>query len=251
MLRRGFPYSFPLSILVISTAAVFAGSGKPGGLEYELPAWFWKTPEVVGVSFAVGYSAVYEDLQHSFDEAFNDAAWRLYTDLDCRIAGESALSHDAGGAMSLGDNFHFEVDTAGYEGFRASIARIDSFANDMIAVVIVATREVEVDQRVVPSPALPESGGISISRFITAAGVAPLYYYEASSWIEAEHRARIDLALSISSKVKSLKQGIDDISLSTTVIGTEVHFRNIQTFKRVLDKVSGHHWVFVGVRQDR
>jgi hypothetical protein len=85
----------------------------------------------------------------------------------------------------------------------------------------------------------PQEGGCSY-----AVGVAPAYYYEMSSWDEAERNARLNLARTIRIKVGAIQQmAVQDQALQREQLS--VVLRNAQTVARWVDPREGIYYVLV------
>lgn len=222
------------SVLYLLWIALIPLSEAFGG-DSVLPAWFWNTPRIDGVCVAVGYSPPYIDAPYAFDVAFNDAAWRLYGDRVCRIAGEKGVASTPEGLMDMGSTIKQVVDSSGFESFRERIFRIDSVATEHLRAVLIATADIDVDKTLQNAPPLElDCSGCNIAQ-----SSAPIYYHYSSSWIEAERDARIELAVSTAADLSGCSLYRDDNMFSTSIIKTDIILSSVQTIHRRIDSENG------------
>ncbi len=229
-LNKGIKYTLLhilLFYLVGCTAKIQTHSEK----EILLPAWFWDSP----ASTAVGYSLPHQDSEDAYADAFRDAAWRLFCDERCRVAGEKAVASSPEGTMQMGSTLQIEVDSSGFEAFSKSIVRLDSAVTQSMRVVLVGRSNITIDRTPVTAPITALDNGSTPFGY----GSAPLYHHESSSWIEAEYQARLELALQAYSRFKGSSERIDDEILKTSVTGTDVILTNTQTVHRRMDRKNG------------
>ena len=76
-------------------------------------------------------------------------------------------------------------------------------------------------------------------------GISAPYYYEKSSWIWAERRARIEAAMTISLDIKAMEMHIDEQNVKTVVAESDAVLMMVQTVARGIDSKSGARWVIV------
>lgn len=213
-----------------------------------MPEWFWETPDVDGVHFAVGFAQVYvRNIEASFAEAYEDANKRLYEDSGCRVIGERALGSGPTGAFSLGEIVNFEIDEEGFQDFSNGIVHIDSLRHQRFVVVLVATGATEVDNELVPSPSVEAARKcLRDKNFMTCgSGICKTSYYQSLSWQEAERAARVEAAFIHHSVVNHLQQVLDGQMVNVTVNKTDVRIADYRTVGRALDAENKQVWVFV------
>lgn len=210
-----------------------------------LPSWFWAPPVSGNVLQAVGYSIPYYSMQSSYDEAFHDAARRLFTDMFCRVKGGRAMFSTPEGFFAAGNNISFEVDSAALEQFERSLIRVDSAATENLVVMLVATGELEAKQKKTHAHGFPDMEDYQCPGCLTGLGMGQLYLYESSSWEEAERSARIELALGSMVRQKSLDKRTESLSNTTISLETDVLLQNVQTVARGVDPVTGSKIVVV------
>ena len=205
-----------------------------------LPVWFWDTPRLSGVSLAVGYSPLHQESDHAYQEAFQDAAWRLFCDRECRIYGEKGIASSPEGTMQMGSTIRIEVDSTGFSAFSKKLVRLDSVATRTMRIILVGTGRVEIDKTPIASPTFEmEDAGQGLGL-----GSAPIYYHESSSWIEAEREARIQLALDAHAEFMGSSETADEMILQTAVTKTDVTLTGIQTLHRRIERTQGYVMVW-------
>lgn len=235
-------YTMKSLITVITLIVLTSSSIVYGEDDLFLPAWFWDTPVLNNAILTVGYSDAFIESDHAFEEAFNNATFRLFSDLRCIISGERATASAPDGTMQMGSTICQEIDTTGFAAFQKVIVRLDSMRTPSQLIVLVALSEVQIDRTRIQSP-----GKISeISAHNQAvSGSAPIYLHESSSWNEAEYNARIELAISLSSEIKAVDQKQNDRIVKTIVTKTNVILSKVQTIHRRIDRENGIVQVWV------
>ncbi len=209
-----------------------------------MPEWFWETTNSSRGQQSVGYSKVYEDIYSSYQEAFEDAAWRLYRDKGCWVRGERAQARVSEGVMSLGNNISFEVDSAGFDQFSQNLARIDSFACEGMVIALISTQDMEVSRTLKPSPTIPIIENFTSKNLIVGTGISKPYHYIVSSWQEAEISSRVEAAFAKHTGVRSLDRNLDDYAELTMVIQTDTFLKITKTY-RAIEPETGFVWVIV------
>ncbi len=216
----------------------------------EMPLWFWTPPHTGNVRSAVGYAGAYYTPASSYEEAFQDAAQRLWTDRRCRIVVKTGSSTIAERTLSIGNVFRIEADTTGYAAFRQSLVRLDSCWTDSLVVMLAGTSALDITPWSHPAPA-PELEMDRNAGFVQGTGFAPLYYHTASSWREAENAARRDLALAAEATVQSLTETRNDQLARTLVLESDVTVAGIHVLGRYREPVSGVFVVVVTAPAER
>lgn len=168
------------------------------------PRWFLD-PAAVGCSgLAVGYAraAFYADSSaaHAFRNACENYARQMHT----RLAGGQAFWSTEIGTFWLGADFVEEFDSTAAVLAEKSLQPLDTLSvGDFVAVLAspsgcqlppVLEQKTLVAGRPAPgwTEAPPDDPG-----YYYVVGVAPEYFYEMSSWIEAERLARRNLARAV------------------------------------------------------
>jgi len=211
----------------------------------ELPVWFWDMPSHPEAGFAVGYSPPYCDSERAFEEAFQDGAWRLFTDRRTVLQGRTGTTLTPYGVMLADTDIKPLDDTTGFSAFGAGLVHLDSvYVPDIMRLVLIGTREVEFDKQRIPAPEY--SSGIKEA--VAALGCAPKYYRDCSSWIKAENSARLSLAMGYT-QVKVLTERssgtfTDDFS-EIVVVEVSSLLTDVQTVHRRLEPSTGARVVWV------
>ncbi|MCF7810494.1 hypothetical protein K9N50_05855, partial [bacterium] len=162
----------------------------------------------------------------------DDAVFRLFKDQKCRIKGEKATATSPSGTMQMGSTIHIDSDTTGLSVFSKRIIKIDSCRTSEMLLMLVSTRDIEINCTRIKQPSEPCNGS-------AVPGSAPVYLQRSSSWIEAERVARESLATGISATVKVVDRKENDRVVKTIITSTDVMLSNIQTIHRRLDKENG------------
>jgi hypothetical protein len=192
----------------------FQASKKPLP-ENLYPAWFLDPPAGRAV-FTVGYSDVRSYIDSAVASATREAAANYVRNQQVRIAGEQGLATLAAGTLTVGSTIkeNYDVDAAGQ--LAPNLKVIDYFQRGGAVTLLASTdsnavvpnlRRVDVSK--IPKPpwttVIPEKSG-----YIYNSGLCPVYYNENNSWREAERRGRINLALTLYTKVKFMGKKVDD-----------------------------------------
>jgi len=235
---------FVAVILLPLSISFFSGTSKAepdsGASEMLLPAWFWDSPEVEGVEFAVGYSPSYRDSPTAYRKAFEDAALRLLSDRRSSLICRQGLISTPYGLRTVENENAQAYDTSNIETFYRSLVMIDSIRTDDLRLVLIATRPANVNQTRVKCPnclAVDSTG-----KRLQGYGVSPRYLRLSSTWIEAEGMARIELAMSfakisgtIESQVSDAMRGTGSKLSSVYELSSNVELRNVKTIHRRLN----------------
>jgi hypothetical protein len=178
------------------------------------PSWFFNPP--AGTTFAVGYSAEHAYRDSAIKAATRDAAASYVKNQQVEIKGEQGLATLAAGTITVGSTIKEYYDTAEADRLGGSMKVLDYFRRGGAVALLASTDSIanvpgvkRVDAAVVPMPpwttAIPEKAG-----YVYNSGLASLYYNEFNSWLEAERKARINLALTVYTKVKFLGKKVED-----------------------------------------
>jgi hypothetical protein len=199
------------------------------------PAWFFDPPAGRAV-FTVGYSDVRAYVDSAIASAMREAAANYVRNQQVRIAGEQGLATLAAGTLTVGSTIKesFDVDEAGRLASKLKV--LDYFQRGGAVTLLASmdstvniTNVRRVDASRIPKPSwttvIPEKAG-----YIYNSGLCPVYYNENNSWREAERRGRINLALTLYTKVKYMGKKVDNIyfrefqveETNATLLGVEV-----------------------------
>ena len=166
---------------------------------------------------AVGYSGEHAYLDSAIKAATREAAVNFVKNQQVQIQGEQGLATLAAGTITVGSTIKEYYDTADAERLGETMKMLDYFRRGGSVALLASTDSSgkapglkRVDAATIPAPSwttvIPEQAG-----YVYNSGLAPLYYNEFNSWREAERKARINLALTVYTKVKFLGKKEDDI----------------------------------------
>ena len=179
------------------------------------PLWFFNPPGG-STTFTVGYSAEHAYLDSAIKAATHEAARNYVKNQQVRIKGEQGLATLAVGTITVGSTIKEYYDTTEATSLGATMKVLDYFRRGGAVALLASADSVanipgvkRVDAAVVKMPSwtttIPEKVG-----YIYNSGLAPVYYNEYNSWLEAERKARINLALTVYTKVKFLGKKVED-----------------------------------------
>jgi hypothetical protein len=178
------------------------------------PAWFLDPPSDQKM-VAVGYSDVHAYIDSAIKSATREAATNLVKNGQVQIIGEQGLATLAAGTILVGSTIKEYYDTTEAGRLGSTMKVVDYFQRSGAVTILVSTDSAKttaafgrVDASKLPRPPwttqTPDKGG-----YLYCSGLAPVYYYENNSWREAERKARINLALTLYTKVKYLGKKVD------------------------------------------
>ena len=155
------------------------------------------------------------------------------------IQGGQAFWNTEYGMLWMGSSFNESIDSSYINSASNILTPADTlYNNNLVAVALNAgdcssINKTPVNLKNMFNPVwtenLPAQDG-----YIYASGVAPEYYYETSSWWEAEKNARSKLARNMDSKIQSVEKiGYDN----QTIVNEElcIHLRGIEVVERWRD----------------
>ncbi len=221
--------------LCLLFVSLFVQASRKPLPENVYPAWFFDPPSGRTV-FTVGYSDVRSYLDSAIASATREAAVNLVRYRQVRISGEQGLATLAAGTLTVGSTIKefYDENEAGNLGPRLKV--LDYFQRGGAVTLLASTDSTvgvpaakRVDVAKIPKPSwtttIPEKGG-----YLYNSGLCPVYYNENNSWREAERRARINLALTLYTKVKFMGKKVDNTyfrefqveETNATLMGIEV-----------------------------
>ncbi len=206
------------------------------------PVWFLHQPELTCGQFVVGYAnpSYYPD--SAVAQATGNAYVTFARQLKTNVTGGQAFWSTEVGTYWMGSSFRDEFDTSAIASARNVLKPIGKFVGKGIVGVLMGDSGCSLDrsiQSLIPVSATAPAWTESIpqgKQYFYAVGVAPAYYYETSSWTEAERIAFRNLARVVHVDAKSLQK------VSTKEGGQEIRneevavtLRNVQTVARWRD----------------
>lgn len=218
----------------------FGVRGEDKGDAY--PRWFLQGVGDQRSCCAVGYGRAFVDPDTSVAYAMRDGVENVAKGIEVHIRSEQGFMAVPGGLRFMGETFSEEVDSAKMDAIRERCSVVDTaFVRGMVLVLVCygEEEEFEVDRARVRMPEkapkwvwkLPRKGG-----YVFAVGTSHLYYYEESSWREAERAARLNLARDVLSQIRDLSKQAGGTLEHVIVTKTEATLRGTQIVGRWLDK---------------
>lgn len=206
------------------------------------PRWFLETGRVAPGCY-VGYARIGYLKDSAVTYALRNA---------CENAARHQTAHVSGNrehwATEIGNIVMTDAIREGFDTLRvaensARLAVVDSLFRGEIVIVLAAPAGIEVEEAArVPVAIRPELTPAWVNappgddEYVYATGLAPGYFYETSSWQEAERVARKNLALLAYTKVQSLQriaeQGLEisreEVAVTLTDIQLVSRWRDIK-----------------------
>ena len=240
-------------LLLLFVALFYQTSRKPLP-ENIYPAWFFDPPAGRSAS-TVGYSDVRAYVDSAVAAATREAAVNFVRNREVRIAGEQGLATLAAGTLNVGSTIkeYYNEDEAG--SLAAKLKVIDFFQRGGAVTLLASMDSVagntnmkRIDATRAPKPSwttlIPEKTG-----YLYDSGLCPAYYNENNSWREAERRGRINLALTLSTKVKYMGKKVDNSYFREfQVEETNATLRNVEIVARWKDVKNQVCYVLVRMR---
>ena len=176
------------------------------------PGWFLRQEGMKCRTTAVGYAVPSFYRDSSIAQATRNAAENVGRQTATHVRGGQMFWATEGGTYWMGADFREQYDTTASKSALSSLIPVDAFVTSSIALVLLADSGCQVDRRLLgrltvdgEAPEWTETPPHD-ARYTYAVGVAPEYYYEVSSWLEAERLARRNLARSVITEIKSLQK---------------------------------------------
>lgn len=194
------------AIIVWSLCVVNAAYGQ------SYPNWFLNQGTITCGLAAVGYASPSFYRDSSISQAAQNAAVNVGRLQMTHISGGQAFWSTEGGTYWMGANFREEFDTLATVRALRSQKVLDSFVTSGFVAVLCGDSTCAGDPSLrmlteirSPAPLWTESIPRD-EQFVYAVGMAPEYYYELSSWQEAERAARLNLARNVFTQIKALQK---------------------------------------------
>ncbi|MFZ1977726.1 MAG: hypothetical protein WAV76_07190 [Bacteroidota bacterium] len=192
----------------------------------EYPRWFLHQGELKGSDFAIGYANASGLSDSSKSYARINAKENALIYRGVNISGGELFWSTEGGTYWLGTNVIEKV-IPERETFVPKLKLLELYESIKLSIVLIGDSEnvipLEMNQVIKPSQAAPAwiESIPTESKAVYAVGIAPDYYYESSSWQEAERVMRKNLARSFFVSIKML--GKKDINEGQSMKKTEVN----------------------------
>lgn len=223
---------FPLLFLLFFSNIIFS---------QHYPYWFIY-PEKVGCDdYEVGYSTTGYYADSSKVVAFKNGCVNRARNAYLKIEGGQGFWKTENGTYWMGAKINESFDTASIRIYEENLKLVSTFSDEKLTLAFLCNSELEltslqnqiIDLKDISAPHWIEKIPSS-EKYYYALAMTPKYYYEISSWLEAERLARVNLATQISVSVKSLQK-------VTEIEGQEI--RN-EEFSVILENISvAERWI--------
>jgi len=197
--------SFFLLYIIISNSSVLNAQSYKN--------WFLNQESVDCKSLAVGYAkrSYYGDtsaIKLATEQAYNNFI-RLQ---EVTITGKQAFWTTELGNAWMGNNINEVYDTSKSLTIAGEVVPLDTMMNENFAAVLIGDKDCELgslNKLVISIDSFRRPSWVDTmpqgSDYYYALGMVPEYYYESNSWIEAERRARLNLARIVFTKIEALQ----------------------------------------------
>ncbi len=238
-------------LLLASGCYTHKGVSSPERHDSLYPVWFVRSPIQDGNLIAVGYSQEFIRKQSSAKMASSDACQRLAKCSKVTIHGKHAIENTVLGRSWRGQIIkEWRNGVSPAEGLHNCVKLDTAFVDGMV-IVLASLKRIEIDTTRVPIThkrswvdSLPQSDD-----YIYAVGVAPKYFRQTASWIEAERAAKLELAYIQKSRVLGLSRKESSALGDVTVQEFESTLFDVQIVERYIDEDSGTYYVLARSRR--
>lgn len=212
------------------------------------PRWFWQMPHSNNTLFAVGYAQTYFYRESSVEEATVNGINNLAKSVSARIKGERGFKDTKLGPEFAGEFFKEELEGGVLDFVKKNHKVIATETVGDITLVLLCTGEAPTlssakgfDQKAPEWVSkLPKKPG-----FVYAVGQSSPQFHEEETWQLAEYNARVGLALSFVSQLRSLGKKLDKNLNTASAVKTDVVLRRIQVVERWFDPENRIPYVLV------
>jgi hypothetical protein len=234
-------------LFVLIAVIVLAGSGEA----QEYPFWFLHQGTVNCSPVAIGYSEKSPQRDSMVSYALANAALNFAAFKSAVIKGEQTYWGTEAGKYRMSALSEEVVDGQEVDRARRFLHAADSFENNGCMIVLGADSGCVISAQcrerialsLMKSPLWTEEIP-KIAGYIYAAGLAPSYYYQSSSWLEAERLARRNLARAISVEIKGM-QKFSREGQSVECLQSDVSLQNIEVVERWVDNKANLFYVLI------
>jgi len=212
------------------------------------PHWFWQMPHSNDTLFAVGYAQTYFYQESSIEEATTNGIQILAKYISVRIHGERGSKDTILGPEFAGEDFKEEIEEGVFDIVKKNYKVIATETVGNITLVLMCMGEVPTlsstkgFNRESPSwvSELPQRDG-----YLYAVGQSSSQFHEEETWQLAEYNARVGLALSFFSQLRSLGKKFNKNLNTASAVKTDVVLRRIQVVERWFDPENRIAYVLV------
>jgi hypothetical protein len=214
------------------------------------PVWF-VYPEKIDAPFSFGYSSAeyYTDSLNII--ALKNAAQNYALFKSSKIVGGQGFWTTEFGDYWMGEDIEEIFDQQCFNSF-LSADIITKFNTDSFTIILASTNKIEIndelnaiiDLKTIAQPSWTDEIPKSKS-CLYGVGVAPKYYYETSSWLEAERAARLSIARQIAVSISSLQKKLDNDLKDTKKEELNIRISNVKIVERWIDTEKELYYVLV------
>ena len=218
--------------VVASSSSVAVVSGENVSIVY--PHWFWQPPLNLPSPAAVGYALTGRYPEKALTRAVDDGIENVAKSIRVRIHGKQ-ISIDG----QLIPKFREDIDASVKEHIKEKHERLATYQSGKLVMVLVGlgTTPNLLNHVTTASPSTPDwiENPPSQPGYTYAHGQSFMGYYPNKAWARAEHRARVNLALTVESNVSILKKLHRGFLKIITRTHTDVTLTGIETVERWYD----------------
>ncbi len=213
------------------------------------PVWFINQGTVSCEHLSVGYSKPFFNKDSAAAQAFRDACFNFNRDKHVTISGGQAFWSTEYGTSWMGSNLKEQIDSS---TLTYSLTPLDTFYTNKLVIVLVGVypcllkREERISQ-VISKMKHPDWVNVlpSDDKYYYSVGITSEYFYEISSWIEAEKIARLNLASQVISKLKSIQKTVDQKSQEIRDEKIYVNLKDVKIVSRWRDLPKNLFYVLI------
>jgi hypothetical protein len=195
--------------LLAGTICFYILSGDLYGQTY--PLWFLKQGDVLCPDRAVGYVNISYFPDSSVNGAIRNACEALRRQKENSIKGNQSFWETEIGTYSMYSDIFEMYDSTVFR--KDEVTLLDTVFLDNMVAVIISLNKCTIDPIIkerrniidVSPPSWVDTPPTS-EDFLFAVGLAPRYFYESSSWLEAERLARLNIARQVHLRVKGMQK---------------------------------------------
>ena len=209
---RGMPGSESRRNRVAALALAFVVAGAIALEAQVYPRWFLEQGRVPCPNSSVGYARPAYYQGSAAGVALLDAQCSVSKCNRTTVQGGELFWQTALGTSYMGHDFVERFDTTACDT-PVTVTGLDTFATSSIVVVLASRGLCGVSdemQSVIDCEGRARPTWVEkpprYPGYIHAVGSAPVYYFETSSWVEAERRARMRLARTLGAEIRSLER---------------------------------------------
>lgn len=217
---------------------IFFFTTAVGCLAQDYPRWFLEPVNLECANVSAGCSRPFLRRESSDSAAYLKACENLAFGHRFEFCGGEAFWHTEAGVFWMGNNFRESTDSVYLRDIVSRAIRLDSYHSDRICIVLASAAAcplpdsmLSVVKCIGKMPGWVETIPQD-QDYVYAEGVAREYFYESSSWEEAERRARFNLARSIRVSMRAMQkadgasgQEVRDEEVMARLTGAEVVYR--------------------------